>query len=788
MRESNNWSREAQQGALGAALLALIAGWALLAWPWLSGRVTIPWDAKAQFLPQLQFLAASWGKGDSAAWAPYVFAGHPQIADPQSLIFSPPFALLAWLNPAPSAWAADATLYLTILVGAAAMLAWLNDKRWHPAAGVLAALSFAFGAAMAWRVQHIGQVLSLAYLPIVFLLLDRALDRRSVGYGIGAGLAAACLVLGRDQVALLCVYLLIAYVIWRLMGQRDGWKSALRSAAKPLSAAIVAGAILVALPLLMTALVAADSNRPAIDYEGAGRASLHPALFLTLLAPDVFGATGNTMSEYWGPPSDRWGPTGLFFAQNMGQLYLGALPALLLIWGAVSGVLWRRDVRLFALALVFMCVYALGWYTPVFRLMHAMLPGVDLFRRPADAVFLIGFLTSVLSGFALHVLLSEREARVARGPIIATALIAGSAFAFMIALAVSRSVIALAWPGIAIPLALSIAAGAVAVLARRLAGQSPALAVALIAAAMIGDLAWSNRPGGATGLPPETYAVLDPKNDNDTISLVKARLAASASDARRDRAEIVGFGFHWPNVALSREIETTLGYNPLRLAAYTRATGAGDHVGLPEQKNFSPLFPSYRSLLARMLGLSTIATSVPIEAVDKRLKPGDVTIVARTAEGYVYDNPGAFPRVFFATKAVAADFDALISSGAWPDVDYSSTVLLEKPDAPATGARRPGSVRILEYSNAAVTLEIDNPDGGWVILNDIWHPWWFATMDGAATPLLRANGLFRAVAAPPGRHSIKMTFEPVRGALGQFVDAFGLRSRLRDEAARAKND
>ncbi len=32
-----------------------------------------------------------------------LFSGHPQIADPQSLIFSPPFLLLAAINPAPSA-------------------------------------------------------------------------------------------------------------------------------------------------------------------------------------------------------------------------------------------------------------------------------------------------------------------------------------------------------------------------------------------------------------------------------------------------------------------------------------------------------------------------------------------------------------------------------------------------------------------------------------------------------------------------------------------------------------
>ena len=61
---------------------------------------------------------------------------------------------------------------------------------------------------MAWRIQHIGQVLSLAYLPIAMLCLDRALARGSILYGVAAGVVAACIVLGRDQVALLGVYLL----------------------------------------------------------------------------------------------------------------------------------------------------------------------------------------------------------------------------------------------------------------------------------------------------------------------------------------------------------------------------------------------------------------------------------------------------------------------------------------------------------------------------------------------------------------------------------------------------
>src|SRR5215207_2227909 len=83
--------------------------WLILAVPWLSGAVTIPWDAKSQFQPQLQFLAASLARGEAPWWAPHVFAGFPQIADPQSLIFSPLHFLLALVNPAPGFRLADAT-------------------------------------------------------------------------------------------------------------------------------------------------------------------------------------------------------------------------------------------------------------------------------------------------------------------------------------------------------------------------------------------------------------------------------------------------------------------------------------------------------------------------------------------------------------------------------------------------------------------------------------------------------------------------------------------------------
>jgi hypothetical protein len=110
----------------------------------------------------------------------------------------------------------------------------------------------------------------------------------------------------------------------------------------------------------------------------------------------------------------------------------------------------------------------------------------------------------------------------------------------------------------------------------------------------------------------------------------------------------------------------------------------------------------------------------------------------------------------------------MLRDGVWPDVELRSTVLLADAPAPPATARRPGKVRIAAYRNTEVMLEADSPDGGWVVLNDLWHPWWFAEVDGRPVELLRANVLFRAVAVPPGRHQVRFGFRPIAGAWAQL--------------------
>ncbi len=769
------------KSARGFPLLRTLALYAVaflaLAAPWLSGAVTIPWDAKAQFQPELNFLARSFAEGQSPFWTSNVFAGWPQIADPQSMLFSPLHLLLAWIDPGMDFRSADVVTFLALFLGGCGIILYARDRGWHSAGALVAALAFAFGSAAASRIQHTSEILSLCYLPLGLWPLTRALEHGSLRLGIAAGFAAGLMATGRDQVALLGLYLLAGVVLADWIG---GGIPRVRASIRPLAGFAVAGTMVAAVPVLLTAVLAAASNRPEIAYAAAAKGSLHPAHLLTFVFSDLF-ATNSPQVGYWGPPSLDWGPTGLILAQNMGELYAGAIPLLAVLGlGLSRGWLWAREIRWFSIALAVALLYALGWYTPVFRALYELLPGVALYRRPADATFLIGMLLSITSGYLVHRFLSDpaapaRSAR--RQSLAALALVmAILASALGVALAVGKLGAA------ALPILSGVGWAALAVAALAVARRvraTPLAAAFVLTLAMTADLAWNNAPNISTGLPASFYDALRTDTANETVALIKSRLSASAAADRRDRVELIGISYHWPNLGLIHGFDHVFGQNPLRFRDFKQATAVGDTVATAEQRRFSPLYPSYRSPFADLFGVRVIATGIPVEQIDKALEPGDLTFLGRTKEAYVYENPRALPRVMVLADWRLADFEELMRTG-WPDVDPARTVLLERPPdappAPPVSETRPGAARIVHYGNAEITIDVEAPGGGFLVLTDVWHPWWRARVDGVAAAILKADVLFRAVQLTPGHHEVRFTFHPLSGAIEEV--AAKLRAKL----------
>lgn len=778
----------------------VLALWALFAYPWLIGRVTIPYDAKALFQAQLQFLASAIHSGQSPAWNPHSFVGVPQIADPQSFIFSPGL-LLAALSKSPDFWLLDVYVFVLLGIAAGAVLMLFRDRGWHPGGAAVAALCFAFGGSASWRMQHIGQIQSYAFFALTLWLLLRARERGSMAWGASAGVAAGLMLAEPDQVALLACYLL-AIVVAADWLSSPSLARAVRRDVAPLSAAAITTVLIAALPLALTYVFLAGSNRPSIEFAEAARGSLHPASILTLLVPDLFGIKDAALG-YWGPYSEAWDRTELTLSPNMSQLYMGALPCLVLLSGVLSrGALRRSEIAGYSAAALIALVYALGDRTPMFRLIYELIPGVALFRRPADATFLLGGFLSILVGYLVHLhftggLSFDRSAirRHIMTLFILVCLGSGLAAAHgrlgsvLVPLTVAVVWIAAAALVLTIPSSTFASVG-------RLAAFLPALVVGA-------DLTINNGPSEATGKPVDrALEALKPETRNETIAFLSQHLRRRAGTQWRDRIEVAGIGFDWQNAAEAHGFDQTLGYNPLRTAVVTRALGAGDYIAGYEQRAFSPLFPSYRCRLADLLGLRFIASPVPISRLDRRIGDEDLNFVGRTTDAYIYENPRALPRVLFVEKTLAADFERILADGRWPEFDPRQTVLLDRSEAASLGlsaqTTRPGpavaefqaasfpnhaaastggpdseketeaEAVIVRYENTRIEVAVTAPRAGFLVLGDVWHPWWLATVNGAGTVIRRANVMFRAVAVPAGRHRVRFEFHPISGALDEL--------------------
>ncbi|MFD0463649.1 hypothetical protein ACFQY9_19195 [Microvirga aerilata] len=387
-----------QQTLLAFALI--LAAWALAAaiWP-LTGTV-VPWDSKNHFYPTFRYLGAALAHGELPLWNPYHFGGHPSAADPQSLLFTPTMLLFGWLIPEPSMQFFDAVVFAHFLPGALAFIPLFRRRGWHSAGAVAAALIFMLGGSATARLQHTGMIFSYGFFPLAFWLLEQALDRRSYVYGVLFAVSAAMMVIGRDQVAFLCALTLIALAAHRIWTAPEPL-AYLRSRLGLLVSMGAVGAGLLAVPVVLTMQFLATSSRPSFGYGVAAMGSLPPESLATILFGNVFGSLRWTY-DYWGPDWHSLSE-GTWTDRATNYLFVGTIPALFLLWhGIAGGRLFAREFRFFLAVGIAALLYALGRYTPGFEIIFDHMPGVNLYRRPADATFLINIALAFAVGYLVH--------------------------------------------------------------------------------------------------------------------------------------------------------------------------------------------------------------------------------------------------------------------------------------------------------------------------------------------------------------------------------------------------
>ena len=356
--------------------------------PQLRGELLLPGDSFVQYYPLRLYLATATLK--DFLWLPHEFLGLPFLGTLQTGLLYPlnlPYLFL----PAPFVFGFNIVVHHVL----AALFTFFYlrevDLDWFPA--FLGGLVFgAFGFLMAHK-GHISMVNAAVWLPLLMLLYEKIRCSLKWKYSAWAGVVIAIQVFaGHYQI---CVYTYLVMGFFTAFYLRTVAKGKKLRFIQLCLIPIVWGSLIALPQLIATQELSRFGLRVGNSYDFFTEYSFPPFMLPTLIFPFIFG------TAYGGPYWGLWSTTELIG-------FVGILPLVLGIWGAVRLGRKNLHVGFFALLALLAFLLALGRYNPLYRLMF-FVPVYSLFRVPGRHWLEVNLAISMLSAFGLQHLLEGSD-------------------------------------------------------------------------------------------------------------------------------------------------------------------------------------------------------------------------------------------------------------------------------------------------------------------------------------------------------------------------------------------
>src|SRR5215467_10116430 len=145
-------------------------------------------DPTDMYVTRDYFVVQAYRDGELPLWNPYTMAGHPIYADGVTRLFSPSLLFYGFLD-VPLGYSVARLSELAL--GAVFLYCFLVGIGARAHAALFGALVFAFSSHSMLHLVGLGWWGGLMWLPLMFLLVDRALTRSSLIYATLAGLTLA---------------------------------------------------------------------------------------------------------------------------------------------------------------------------------------------------------------------------------------------------------------------------------------------------------------------------------------------------------------------------------------------------------------------------------------------------------------------------------------------------------------------------------------------------------------------------------------------------------------------
>lgn len=710
-------------------------------------------DIDSQYYSLARWMSVRVAQGELPLWNRDTFGGSPFIAEPQAAALYPPRwitigigILLNGANGLPF-WLFEVEIFAHLWLAALLTYGFLRRLALSRPAAFLGAVIFTYsGSLVTYPLEQVSILEAAVWVPGVLWGIEAGLGGRRRGW-VGAALCLALSFLaGSTQITVYIGYTALAYALWR--GRQVGlsWRSLLL----PMAGWLGLSALLVL-------------------------AQAVPTIELTLRSPRA-GATFAAVNNGLGFPD----LLELFLPHATtihAAIYIGLLPLALALIPVIS---YRQQgksgdgitttpfwVGLAIVALLF----AFGGDSAFFGWFYQFLPGVGLFRSQERILFLLAFAIATLAAFGVELLLrsssgrrqrryswidpydvqwrerrrAKREMGNAKGALpflfipsslpltlakgmwfVSAALLIGTLYAYF------TGHPTLPGCGFALLMAMA-AAGVLSVSGSLTPRQWVGIAVLIV---MVDLFTIHGRTAWQLKLP-------------DEHEEVSGLVESLPRDPHTTLLDVVS-GVE-PNIGAFLGVPVATGASQLRLATYDTLLET-----LP------------RSRWWALWGVTHVATSQRTLDVPSTVV-GESTV--NDAPHYLHQlsAPPSRAELKYTYQVVLSSEEQLgLLSSATPDL------LLEGEPPSGISADGIGTVTRLAIGHESWEIDITTDQPALLRLSLPWYPGWQATIDGVATPLPRADGLWSAVAVPAGTHTVVVRFVPLGWLVAAGVSAVAL--------------
>ncbi len=758
--------------------LAVLAGFFVLAlvffWKSVLGLGVISgYDLVALFYPYKTYIRELISQGEIPLWNPLLFLGAPLLANIQASVIYPLDALFVLL-PFPSAltwsvvvhtWLGLAGMYLFLRYGLETSIF----------AACIGALCFGVGGFLLPHIGHLNQMHTAIWLPWILLCVRRACAPSTTWILLGGVITALSFLAGHTQefyYTFVAVGLFSLYLAFASPGELTSrwWPFVV----PVLFVAI--GAVLSAAQLLPTLEAVTVSYRMGgVSLEDSASRALNRNELLLSLLP-----------RYWRPPPNY---------ETAG--YIGVSGAVLAFFGILQ-IARQRWVPFFIALTLFAFILALGTYSPLFELLHRVLPGFSSFRVAGRWLFIFSFGVSVLAALGADQLrdnLRPGERRhlsfVLLSSTVASVLLL---LAFIGRMYLVRSHQTLPEPKVVVMWAIVALITYVTILLVLHHGLANALTYSFVGALVVVELFLASRPLEFNIVMPDS--IYRPTADNEQLAerWRDARYISIAAenfpleDEERRMGELLEtMPEYWSHFAIeyakfSEELRPNLNL-PLGLAvadgydggilptrSYTQLrTALFNHDQTPPYSALSSVIGGEGEVDATLWGLLNVRYLV---ADLKQTMPGEGwELIGQTRSGgpLLFENSEVLPRSFVVYETVVDDDPLRLR-----DIDVARQALVERPIPElvgATGEATPAT--IVASGPRRIVIQATTTQPGLLVLADAFYPGWAATIDGNPTEIYRVDLALRGVLLPSGESTVVFEYVPRWFQIGVVASGVG---------------